>query len=49
MCRQNQLLGWMLVAFGIGVLVGMRLESGLSGTLLAMGAVVGGFLVLTKK
>ncbi len=28
MCRRNQLIGWILVAFGIGLLVGLRLESG---------------------
>lgn len=29
MCRRNQLWGFMLTAFGVGVLVGTWLESGL--------------------
>ena len=28
MCRRNQLFGWMLLAFGLGLLIGKCLESG---------------------
>lgn len=27
MCRRNQLFGWIFIAFGIGLLIGLRLES----------------------
>lgn len=27
MCRRNQLLGWILIAFALGLLTGLRLES----------------------
>ncbi|MBQ6851443.1 MAG: hypothetical protein IJO04_00205 [Oscillospiraceae bacterium] len=28
MCRKNQLLGSVLIAFGLGLLIGIRLEGG---------------------
>lgn len=49
MCRQHVLYGWILIAFGLGILVGMRLESGIFGNLLGIASILGGLSVMHKK
>lgn len=49
MCRQNQLFGWILIAFGIGLLIGVGLESGFWTCVLALASVILGFWVMKKK
>jgi len=48
MCRQNQLYGGCLLAFGLGILVGTWLSSGLLCHLFGFGLVLLGFFVLRK-
>lgn len=48
MCRQNQLWGWILVAFGVGVLFGSWLESGFFVCCLGLGAIVLGISTLRR-
>ena len=40
MCRRNQLIGWIMLAFGLGLLIGLCLEScflsSMAGILLVM-------------
>lgn len=49
MCRQQVLYGWMLISFGLGILVGMRLESYFLGNLLGIASILGGCSVMCKK
>ena len=49
MCRQHELWGWMLVAFGIGVLFGIFLESGFLRCCVSIGCICVGFSVMRKK
>ena len=49
MCRQHVLFGWILIGFGLGVLVGMRLESVFFGNLLGIASILVGFSVMSKK
>ena len=49
MCRQNVLYGWILIGFGLGILVGMRLESDFFGNLLGVASILGGFSFMHKK
>ncbi len=49
MCRRNQLWGCSLLAFGIGVLVGTWLESGLVCHLFGLLAIFCGWSVCRKK
>lgn len=49
MCRRNQLWGWILVAFGAGLLLGIWLESGFFVCCLGLGAVALGVLTISKK
>jgi hypothetical protein len=48
MCRQRQLHGWMAVAFGVGILTGSTIESGLWAFLAAVGAICLGVCWLTR-
>lgn len=49
MCRRNQLWGWILLAFGLGLLIGKCLESGLLSSFVGIVIVFGGFCVLRQK
>lgn len=48
MCRRNQLHGWILLAFGLGLLMGLCLESSLLLVILGVGLAIGGFRLLCK-
>lgn len=49
MCRQNQLWGCMLIAFGVGILIGLWLEGGFLCGCLGLGLLVLGLCVARKK
>ena len=49
MCRRNQLLAFALVAFGMGLLVGLWLSSGFVCGCLGVGSVTFGLFILQKK
>lgn len=49
MCRQNQVLGFSLLAFGLGVLIGCCMESGFWSFVLGLGAIVFGFIQIQKR
>lgn len=49
MCRQQELWGWMLVAFGAGILFAFILESGFLRCCIGAGAVALGILVMQRK
>ena len=49
MCRKNQLLGFCVVAFGLGLLIGCGMESGFWCCALGIGAIVVGFVTACKK
>jgi hypothetical protein len=49
MCRQNQLLGFCLMAFGFGILVGLGLEGGFLCWCLGIGLILSGICGLGKK
>ena len=49
MCRRNQLLGFALMAFGIGLLMGCFIESSFLGGCLGIGAMSVGIAVIQKK
>ncbi len=49
MCRRNQLWGCCLIAFGLGLLIGLCLESSFVCGCIGAGAVAVGFSVLQKK
>ena len=48
MCRQNQMYGGCLLAFGVGILIGTWLTSGFLCHFLGFGLIVLGFGVLRK-
>ena len=48
-CRKNQLLGGMLMAFGLGLLMGKCLEAGFMSTFFGLAIVVGGVAVMRQK
>jgi len=48
MCRQNVLYGSCLLAFGLGILIGTWLSSGLMCHLFGIGLIALGFLVLRR-
>ena len=49
MCRQNQLWGWMLIAFGAGLLTGLCLDGGFLCTCLGLGFGILGLCILRKR
>lgn len=49
MCRRNQLFAFLLIAFGVGLLVGLWLTSGFVCGCLGVGSVVCGLLLIQKK
>ena len=49
MCRRNQLMGVALLCFGLGLLVGCWLETGLARICLSVIGIGGGFLLLQQK
>lgn len=49
MCRRNHLWGCALAAFGAGLLIGIRLESGFFAGCLGLVAVACGILILQKR
>lgn len=49
MCRRNQLCGCCMIAFGLGLLIGLSLESSFICGCLGVGAVVAGFFSLHRK
>lgn len=49
MCRRNQLWGFILLAFGVGVLVGTWMESGLFCHLFGLLAIFSGIAVCQRK
>lgn len=49
MCRQNQLLGWILISFGVGLMIGLRLEAEFGASLIALGSIAAGFYALKRK
>jgi len=49
MCRQNQLWGGLMLAFGVGVLVGLWLEGGFLAHCFGFGLVIIGFGIGRKK
>lgn len=49
MCRRNQLWGYALLAFGVGVLVGTWLDSGLFSHLFGLLAIFCGWGISRKK
>lgn len=49
MCRRNQVLGFVLIGFGIGVLVGLWLESGFLAHCLGAAAIVVGCGITKRK
>lgn len=49
MCRQNQLWGYMQLAFGVGVLVGLWMEGGFLAHCFGIGMIILGGCTLKKK
>ncbi len=49
MCRKNQLLGWAIFAFGLGLIVGNGFESGFWCLCAGLGAIIFGFCVCRRK
>ncbi len=49
MCRQNQLRGFAIMAFGLGLLIGCCIESGFWCCMLGIAAIILGFGLLQKK
>ena len=49
MCRQNQLIGYILAAFGAGVLVGTWISGNFLCHCLGIGAFLGGISLICKK
>lgn len=48
MCRKNQLLGWILLAFGLGLLIGLCLESCFFFAAVGVGLIIVGFRQLFR-
>ncbi len=49
MCRKSQLLGGLLIAFGLGLLMGKCLEAGVTSTFFGLIIIVGGVMVTKQK
>lgn len=49
MCRLWALWGWMAISFGVGILVGMRLERGFFPICFGLGLICAGVCILRKK
>lgn len=49
MCRQNQLWGLLTIAFGLGILVGLWLESGFFPYCIALGLLFLGYNIVRRK
>jgi hypothetical protein len=49
MCRQNQLRGWALACFGIGILLGLWLEGGFLTYVFGIGSVILGLCMAGKN
>lgn len=49
MCRQNQLLGCILAAFGVGVLIGTWISGNFLCHCLGIGTLLGGISMICKK
>jgi len=49
MCRQNQLWGYIQLAFGVGVLVGLWMEGGFLAHCFGIGMIILGGCTLKKK
>ncbi len=49
MCRKSQLQGWALIALGVGLFFGTRLEDRFLVALLGLGALAFGICLLRKK
>lgn len=49
MCRQNQLWGCLLMAFGLGVLIGLWIEAGFLAHCFGFVLIVSGCCVIRKK
>jgi hypothetical protein len=49
MCRRNHLTGCCGICFGLGLLVGCGLESGLLSTCIGIGLIVAGLSFLRQK
>jgi membrane protein implicated in regulation of membrane protease activity len=49
MCRQQQLYGWMAVAFGVGILAGNAIDSGFWAFMVGVGAILVGLCRMVKK
>ncbi len=49
MCRKNQLWGWMLTSFGLGVLVGSGIETGFWGFCGCLGLMLLGISICKGK
>lgn len=49
MCRKNQLYGWAVIAFGVGLLIGMRIGSGFLMGCVGIGIIAFGFSLLGKN
>ena len=49
MCRRNHLWGFSMIAFGLGLIVGLCLESGFFCSFLGVGLITLGFWCLGKR
>lgn len=49
MCRQNQLLGIILIAFGLGLLFGLWIEAGFFTYCISGGLVLAGCGIMRKR
>lgn len=49
MCRQNELWAWAAIAFGLGVLLSVWIESGFIRCCIGFAAVALGIMVMQKK
>ncbi len=49
MCRRNQLFGWILLAFGLGLLVGKCLDGGAVSTFVGIVIIFGGFHIMRQR
>lgn len=49
MCRRNQLFGGCLIAFGLGILIGLCLESGFICGCIGISGVTAGLFLLQQK
>lgn len=49
MCRQNQLWGWILIAFGLGFSIGQCIQGGFLCTCLGVGLMILGCCMMRKR